>query len=340
MVKRWFAKKAKALGGAWTTRQMAEEMKRAWNCDSVGTVHRIAMELGYRRMRMTTVPMLTDSHKAQREKWVSDLLQREDGPFGDGDTVYIHVDEKWFYGLRPSKWFWVAKDEDRPVTAILSRSHLNKVMFLGAVARPLPQHNFDGMIGLYPVGDLVPAQRSSRNRPAGSLVFRGANMDADMFCKMLKESVIPDAIRKAPWAHRIVIQMDNAGGHGGGRGDVNATTCARLNEWARDLPRDILEQCDDPDNPPQVEFVAQPPRSPDLNVLDLGAWNSMNVAVDAQKNGHHLRQLSQEEIYHIVQSAWNSWAAADKLASLFATLTPILPLVVHCNGGNNYTIPH
>jgi hypothetical protein len=121
--------KAKALGGAWTTRQMAEEMKRAWNCGSVGTVHRIAMELGYRRMRMTTVPMLTDSHKAQREKWVSDLLQREDGPFGDCDTVYIHVDEKWFYGLRPSKWFWVAKDEDRPVTAILSRSPLNKVMF-------------------------------------------------------------------------------------------------------------------------------------------------------------------------------------------------------------------
>lgn len=146
--------------------------------------------------------------------------------------------------------------------------------------------------------------------------------------------------KKAPWARRIVIQMDNAGGHGGGRGDVNATTCARLNEWARDLPSDILEQCDDPDSPPQVEFIAQPPRSPDLNVLDLGAWNSLNVAVDAQKDGRHLRHLSQEEIYHTVQSAWTSWAAASKLESLFTTLTLILPLVVDCNGANDYTIPH
>lgn len=289
---------------------------------------------------MNTVPLLNSEHKTKRREWATDLQRRPGGPFGDSNTVYIHVDEKWFYGLRPSRWFWVAKGDKPPTTAILSRSHLNKVMFLGAVARPLKQHDFDGIIGLYPVGKLVPAQRNSKKRAAGTLVYREETMDTERFCMMLKTLVVPDAIRKAPWARSIVIQMDNAGGHGGGRGDVNATTCAQLNTWGRDLPPDILQLCTDSANPPHLEFVAQPPRSPDLNVLDLGAWNSLNVAVDAQKNGHHLRHLSQKEIYDTVLEAWNNWAGAEKLQSLFGTLTTILPLVVACNGGNDYTIPH
>ena len=79
---------------------------------------------------------------------------------------------------------------------------------------------------------------------------------------MLKEKVIRDALSKCPWATRIVVQMDNAGGHDGGKGDISTTTLNRLNEWAADLPQEYRDLLHNPDNPPTIEFIAQPPRAP------------------------------------------------------------------------------
>jgi len=75
--------------------------------------------------------------------------------------------------------------------------------------------------------------------------------------------------------------MDNPGGHGGGRGDMTKTTIARLNAWAQQLPAVLQRLCG-----PQLSgivFVAQQPRSPDTNALDLGIWVSLQVAVEKEK---------------------------------------------------------
>lgn len=110
--------------------------------------------------------------------------------------------------------------------------------------------------------------------------------------------MVPDVLAATGmWAKRIVIQMDNAGGHGGGKGDMTKNDHSRSQrvgcvdlpeEYARWWP--VMEQ-------PEIVFVAQPPRSPDTNALDLGIWSSLQVAVEqakttpraatAQRGRHH-----------------------------------------------------
>jgi hypothetical protein len=106
------------------------------------------------------------------------------------------------------------------------------------------------------------------------------------------------------------------------------------------LPQELLDLLQDPESPPELVFVAQPPRSPDLNVLDLGAWRSMDVAVDQAKRNRMKRQLTLEEIHDTAKAAWDSWNSAEKLGKLFETLRAIWPLVVKDEGGNCFDLPH
>lgn len=184
-------------------------------------------------------------------------------------------------------------------------------MFLGAVARPNPTHNFDGRIGLYPITDQVPAQRKSKHHNKGDQVWKLVNMDANLFKRYMMERVVDDVLRlTGMWAKHIVIQMDNAGGHGGGRGDMNQTTIAELNDWAEVLPEEYSAYWPDSAQQPEIVFVAQPPRSPDTNVLDLGIWNSLQIAVDKEKQRKGLRGLTVDDIITCCEDAWsNSWDA-------------------------------
>lgn len=45
----------------------------------------------------------------------------------------------------------------------------------------------------------------------------------------------------------------------------------KLGAWAKETYEDLHKH---------MHFVVQPPKSPDLNVLDLGAWRSLQSAVN------------------------------------------------------------
>lgn len=338
-VEAWMRGVSSTMKGAWTVRSMAALMRAHWGFGSLRTIQLIAARLGFRSVTKRLCPLLTNVNKAKRLEWCRERIARDE-PFGGADDIEIHVDEKWFYGARPARKVWIAAGEKRPTMVLPSKQHIPKVMFLGAVAQPKEHHEFDGAIGLYPLAETVPAQRRSSKRARGTPVLKLLNMDAKLFISMLKEKVVPDAVKKCPWARRIVVQMDNAGGHGGGRGDIARKTLKELNDWGRALPPEILSSLADPNKPPEVLFVAQPPHSPDLNVLDLGAWRSMDIAVDEIKRNHIGRQLSLEEIHDAARDAWNSWNGAEKLKKLFETLQMIWPCVVRAEGGNNFDLPH
>ncbi len=55
----------------------------------------------------------------------------------------------------------LAPGEKRPALNIANKLHPKKVMFLGAVAVPRPEHQFDGAIGFCPIGERTVAQRRS-----------------------------------------------------------------------------------------------------------------------------------------------------------------------------------
>lgn len=137
----------------------------------------------------------------------------EQRPWLEDGTVYVHVYEKWFYTVLPNRKVWVAPGVKTPTITLASKSHIPKVMFLGAVAMPVPNRNFDGRVGLYPIAEEAQARRSSsRRRPAGAAVWKLKNMDAALFIEFLKTKVVPDILRKTgSWVDRIVVQMDNAG---------------------------------------------------------------------------------------------------------------------------------
>lgn len=48
----------------------------------------------------------------------------------------IHVDEKWFYMTKVNARYYLAKGEKVPHRTTRHKGHIQKVMFLAAVARP------------------------------------------------------------------------------------------------------------------------------------------------------------------------------------------------------------
>jgi hypothetical protein len=134
-------------------------------------------------------------------------------------TMYneVHVDEKWFYLVKDGGRYILTADEvDPPPVSVAHKSHITKVMFLCALARP--QHNyttrqeFNGLIGIYPVGKLdMYVQTSSR---PGDIKWSNVNMDRDLYQKMLVDLVLPDIKKKMPaTAGNIILQQDGANSH-------------------------------------------------------------------------------------------------------------------------------
>jgi hypothetical protein len=115
----------------------------------------------------------------------------------------VHVDEKWFYITREKERFLLLEDEeDDPYRTVSHKSHIRKVMFLCAVARPRFNYAtnswFDGKIGMWPVGDFEPAQRNSINRARGTMVWKNKNMTRELYRKMMIELLVPALAEKWP----------------------------------------------------------------------------------------------------------------------------------------------
>lgn len=113
------------------------------------------------------------------------------------DTV--HIDEKWFNLFKASTKFYITPNEQLPHQSTTNKRYIGKVMFLTAVAPPRYNFSrkeyFDGKIGIWPIVKFVPAKRSSRNRPAGTLEMKIVDMNRPIYVQLLKEKVFA-AIRE------------------------------------------------------------------------------------------------------------------------------------------------
>ena len=99
----------------------------------------------------------------------------------------VMVDEKWFYKFQQGQKYryYLSQDEELPVAKVQHKSHIQKVMFLAAVARPRHDtgrnRNFSGKIGIFPFTLRVQAQRSSRNRRAGELETKTVEVTKEVY---------------------------------------------------------------------------------------------------------------------------------------------------------------
>ena len=82
-----------------------------------------------------------------------------------------------------------------------------------------------------------------------------------------------------------------------------------------------------------VRLMQQPPNSPDMNILDLGLFSSLQSMAD---------RLVSNNLDELIDNVMHEYDAydADKINRVFLTLQSCLIEVMKIGGGNDYKIPH
>jgi hypothetical protein len=175
---------------------------------------------------------------------------------------------------------------------------------------------FDGKIGLWPITEEYKAQRSSVNRPRGAVCIKNVSVDRELYTHYIINKVIPAIKAKWPRGERnrlIFIQQDNATPH------------------VSPLDPSVIEAgTSDGFN---IRLLCQPANSPDLNVLDLGFFASIQ-SIQNRMPVHGLHSLIET-----VKKAFDE-TSMDTLENVFITLQSVMSCILEDTGGNSYKIPH
>ena len=267
--------------------------------------------------RRNLKPRLSPAHRVARLQWANEHI--DDNGKVDDMYDYVHIDEKWFYVHHDGSKIYVTAAEDAPEDFhVQHKSHIRKVMFFAAVARPRPigrRDWWDGKLGCWAFTDTVVAQRTSKNRPKGALEVKTIPADKKSVEKMMVR--LSKAIEEK-WppghSHRTIkVQMDNASPH------INENNEA----WKKAREGQSLK----------IELVRQPAQSPDLNVLDLGIWTSIQ-ALQRKKPIMH----TNFELLRGIQKCYAE-VPLTKIDSCFVTLQNMLKEVKEAAGGNKFKTP-
>lgn len=139
---------------------------------------------------------------------------------------------------KPRTIYVAAEDADK--FAIVHRSNARKiqsVMFLVAVARPRDlnhgEGHFSGRVLLLPMVKPIKQKKRSVRRSKNANRYEPIKVTKAVFFNALRLYVIPAVkkiVRKDNTIKKVVIQMDNAAAHGGGRANMQLTL-DEINQW-------------------------------------------------------------------------------------------------------------
>lgn len=291
---------------------------------SKSTVHRL-VKRGLLKPHTNSIhPGLTNTNKIARLKWILDLLI---GDTPENKQVYhpmydfVHIDEKWFHLTKKAQRYYLASDERGKYRAAVSKNFIPKIMFATAVARPRFNEDgectFDGKIGVFPYTYQEPAKRKSKNRDKGVMQTKLIErITKDITREMLITHIVP-AI-KAKWPNNsgpkvIYIQQDNARTH----------VTHDDEEWQQ-----VYQQEDF-----TFILVQQPPNSPDLNVLDLGFFRSIESLM------HKKMPENVDKMIEAVNDAFEE-LKPETLDDVWLSLQYVMNEVLKNKGGNDFDLPH
>lgn len=210
--------------------------------------------------------------------------------------------------------------ETPPHRTVQSKRFVTKVMFMAAVTRPTYDTDgeviFDGKLGMWPFVEHGIAKRSSVNRPAVAPETRSVTMGRDEHRDMLVKNVIPAIRSKCPPFLRnlpLVIQQDGSRCHVQPDDPAIRVECSREG-W-------------------NIRLEAQPPNSPDLNILDLGFFASIQ-ALQYEESPSNTDEL--------IANCYSAFAKLrdTTLDDTFVSLQTVMECVIQEFGGNTYKWPH
>ena len=156
-------------------------------------------------------------------------------------------------------------------------------MFLCAVVRPRfnPSANswWDGKLGIWPIGDWEPVKQKSKNRPKGMVVWKNKMVTKEAYRELLVSKLILAILEKWPRRDRmsrtIYIQQHGVKNH--------------ICEGDEEFNNTLMEQVID------AKLYMQTPNSPDINLLDLGFFRTIQSFNNASlKNEEELIQSVME----------------------------------------------
>jgi len=232
----------------------------------------------------------------------------------------IHVDEKWFHLTRDGARYYLSAAEKRPTRRTRHKSYIAKIMFFCAVARPRRLSDgtyWDGKIGMWPFGKYKPAQRKSKLRARGTMVWHNESCDGKTYKAMVLDNLMPAILAKWPdWSRPVRIQHDGAPGH------FNEATDE---EWKEFIVEFGLQG--------KLFFFHQPANSPDTNLCDLGLFRAIDAAY------RRLLPRKEADIIACVLQAWQEYDAT-KINRLWLTHMTVMNEIIKSNGDNDFKIPH
>lgn len=150
----------------------------------------------WRQVKRGIRPHLTEANIKARLEWAEELKD-------DKFDVQVDIDEKWFYVWSDRITAKLPPGQERPKSKMKSKRNIPKIMVLTAIARPRPEHHFNGLVGIWRVCDRRFAKinrKPSGEHPQGlqkgvTVITEDKSMDGPRFVKMVREQVIP-AIRQ------------------------------------------------------------------------------------------------------------------------------------------------
>jgi hypothetical protein len=140
-------------------RLLSEKLKEHDIVLPISTVHSHLKQLNAHHKVIKLKPLLTQTHMDNRCLSILDQIDKNSGK-GRGILQFddhldsVHVDESWFNLMKNENKVLVCDGVDVGIAPECQhKSHIEKIMFLAAVARPreLPDGTwFDGKIGIFP----------------------------------------------------------------------------------------------------------------------------------------------------------------------------------------------
>ena len=279
-------------------------------------------------------PLLSEHDKVMRMLYCANRVKKQNNRyFFERNDNQIHVDEKWFDMTPMKQTTYVTQSEKEknkvPQHKTKHKSHIVKVMFVCAVAKPIFNDDgeciFDGKIACVPIVEKVRAKVSSKNRSAGTIETKVAPLTKETYKYIMLKDILPAAAAKmgpkpttrSRWIRKtILVQQDNPHTH------FKSTD----KDWQE---ASLYEH-------PDVEFhmTEQPARSPDLNVLDLGFFRSLQSKVWKLKH--------KNTVDGIIESVFKAWNEYDPraLEKIWVSHQTVMDEVLKNNGDNDFNIPH
>jgi hypothetical protein len=148
------------------------------------------------------------------------------------------------------------------------------------------------------------------------MIQKPITVNRDIMREYLIHKVIPAIEAKWPEADRgkpIIIQQDNAPSH---VLPTDPELCAAIASTGLD-----------------IRLLSQPANSPDLNVLDLGFFSSIQSLTDKCK------PRTVQDLIKYVRKEFEDYDS-HVLEKVFITLQSCMIEIMKCDGGNGYKIPH